>query len=71
MQITLTADIEAFLRQKLSDGLAQCTEKQRAFFYKLHPNVVSAEKLQTALGLVENTVRKNRARSGVETAAGK
>ena len=53
--------VEKFKRQLLENLLAECTKPQRELFEKCFPDGVPAEKMQTALGLCERTVKKNRA----------
>lgn len=49
------------LRGEVLYLLEFCTEKQKAFFSKLYPDVnkMDREKLRNAVGLCQRTVRKN------------
>ena len=63
MSITTNrSDVKEFLRSSIKDALAQCTERQQAFFHKIYPkgvNGIADSNLQTALELCERTIAKN------------
>ena len=52
-------DVEEFLRNKIETKLYECTEKQVDFFHRIFPDGVPTEKLESALDLIERTIKKN------------
>jgi len=56
-------DVEEFLRHKIKFALDECTQDQRSLFSRIYPggvNKVPVDKLETALGLCERTIEKNK-----------
>ena len=55
-------DVQKFLREKINEALAQCTERQRYLFrqmYRGEAESVPVEKLEWALSQCERTLIKN------------
>lgn len=61
MKIQDRKDVIEFVRAKLSNKLAECTEPQRKKFVAIYGEVsaIRPPKLGHALDLVERTLRKN------------
>ena len=58
--ISIQAEVEVFLRQKLDERLEKVTEEQRAFFYRIWPKPTPREDLEGAIDLCDRTIRANR-----------
>jgi hypothetical protein len=53
--------LEQAQRQELGDKLKLCTHENRVFFKRIFPDGVTADKLESAIALVDRTiVRHNR-----------
>lgn len=52
--------VEAYKHVLLQELLNQITDEQRDFFYKLYPTGVSEVNMETAYGLIERTIKKNK-----------
>lgn len=52
--------VEAYKQQLLTELLTQITEEQRQFFHRLYPTGVSEVNMETAYGLIERTIEKNK-----------
>ena len=59
MSTKIDKEIDAFIRAKLEERLAQITPEQKEFFYKLFPNKVPKDKLKIAIDLCDRTIAKN------------
>jgi hypothetical protein len=52
--------VEAFKQSLLEDMLKKITTEQREFFHRLFPDGVSSDKMESAYGLIERTIKKNK-----------
>jgi hypothetical protein len=52
-------EVEEFKRQKLAAELALLTPEQQVKFHKIYPNIVPADRLNTAIDQVRRTLVKN------------
>lgn len=57
--IRIRDEVEAFMRAKLDERLAQVTQPQRDLFYRIWPGKVPADSLEGAIDLCDRTIRKN------------
>ena len=57
--ISIQDEVEAFMRVKLAERLAQVTEQQLALFVRIFPGKVPKKDLQSAIDLCDRTIRKN------------
>ena len=55
----LNIEIAQLKKDRLDELLVMCTDKQRAFFDNIFPTGPSEEQFETAIGLVERTVKDN------------
>jgi hypothetical protein len=60
MSDQVNTEVEEFKRKLLSERLAQCTEKQVAFFNRIFPDGVPEDKLVSAIDLCDRTIAKNK-----------
>lgn len=70
--MSVMQEVEAFKRKLLDDRLAQLTEPQRAFFFRIFPpdrfpQGVPADKLVSSIDLCDRTIAKNLKGHGAES----
>ncbi len=65
LTLSIQAEVEVFLRQKLDERLEKVTEEQRAFFYRIWPKPTPREDLEGAIDLCDRTIRANEAKTRV------
>ncbi len=51
--------VEEYKTKLLLELLDKITPEQKNFFFKLFPNGVPSDKIETAYGLIERTIDKN------------
>lgn len=52
--------VESYKQQLLQELLKEITQEQRDFFYRLYLNGVSEQNMETAYGLIERTIKRNK-----------
>ena len=58
----MPVNLADYARPHLRELLSQCTEEQQAFFHRIFTDGIDAlneERIKTAIGLVQRTIKKN------------
>lgn len=52
--------VEAFKQSLLEEMLMKITPEQREFFHRIFPSGVPSKDMESAYGLIERTIKKNK-----------